>query len=380
MPAASPTTRHTAAVSRDGTRAWELRTHFSENLDANGLDAEYPAQSARIPELKDIHLDHFKRLVDAGSAQFLLYVKDVLSDFSTRDFGEPGRLPISLAFPDNPFPSEWSPAEADGAAWAAIGDALAASTTHDRATTTQFFRSTPVKAINSSNVVLPAGLPAPVVGFVVHTVAQQLALCELLYTSSASKAALAKQLHKVHGVDLDARTSAIPHLFDGYFFYLTVDICHVDAGSPQRAPGVHSDGLRDDERDGSGPNAPNSHGLVASTSAHTAYYDAPFAVPEDAEIGVPGVSREAAFLPWMAEASASGRKYAPAEGGWALHLSSGLQLHSATAATASGHRLFLRGTFSTQVFNEFGRTTRNPTGSLATMLNPLLGQFEDYRD
>ena len=82
---------------------------------------------------------------------------------------------------------------------------------------------------------LPAGLPAPVVCFVVHTVAQQLALCELLYTPSASKAALASQLHKVHGVDLDARTSAIPHLFDGYFLYLTVDICHVDAGSPQRA-------------------------------------------------------------------------------------------------------------------------------------------------
>ena len=127
MPAASPTTRHTAAVSRDGTRAWELRTHFSEQLDANGLDALYPEQSARVPELTAVYLANFKHLVDAGSAQFLLYVKDVLSDFSTRDFGEPGRLPISLAFPDNPFPSEWSPAEADGAAWAAIGDSTCSS-------------------------------------------------------------------------------------------------------------------------------------------------------------------------------------------------------------------------------------------------------------
>ena len=58
-----------------------------------------------------------------GSAQFLLYVKDVLSDFSTREFSEPGRLPISLAFPAAPFPSEWSPAEADGAD-AASGGAL----------------------------------------------------------------------------------------------------------------------------------------------------------------------------------------------------------------------------------------------------------------
>ena len=175
-------------MSRDGTRAWELRTHFSEQLDANGLDKIYPEQSDRIPAVTAMYLANFKHLVDAGSAQFLLYVKDVLSDFSTSDFSQPGRLPISLAFPAK-FPSEWSPAEADGAAWAAIGDALAASTTHDRATTTQFFRSTPVKAINSSKVVLPAGLPAPVVSFVVHTVAQQLALCELLYTPSASKAA-----------------------------------------------------------------------------------------------------------------------------------------------------------------------------------------------
>ena len=128
MPAASPTTRHTAAVSRDGTRAWELRTHFSEQLDANGLDALYPEQSARVPELTAVYLANFKHLVDAGSAQFLLYVKDVLSDFSTRDFSEPGRLPISLlAFPANPFLSEWSPAEADGAAWAAIGDSTCSS-------------------------------------------------------------------------------------------------------------------------------------------------------------------------------------------------------------------------------------------------------------
>ena len=89
---ASPTTRHTAAVSRDGTRAWELRTHFSEQLDANGLDKTYPEQSARIPAVTALYLANFKHLVDAGSAQFLLYVKDVLSEvLGVKRGGETGR-------------------------------------------------------------------------------------------------------------------------------------------------------------------------------------------------------------------------------------------------------------------------------------------------
>ena len=158
-------------------------------------------------------------------------------------------------------------------------------------------------------------------------------------------------------------------------------------GTHQRAPGVHSDGLRDDECGPMhGPSAPNSHGLVASTAVHTAYWDAPFALPPDGdgvELGAgAGASRERALLPIMAAACSEGGracKYQPAEGAWALHLSSGLQLHSATTAMRSCRRLFLRGTFSTRVFNEFGSSTHNPTGGLATMLNPLLGRFETYR-
>lgn len=394
-PSPAPKTAHkTSAVSRDGLREWPLRTGFTELLEAAGFDEVYPEENALIPHLFAAYLAHFEGLVAAESTTFLLYVKDVVSDFRLDAFEEPGRMPLRLPSDALP-PQQWEEQPPTGAGdeeWERVIGALAASTSHDRASTTQFFRSTPIKALGSSKVVLPPGLPAVVTNFVVHLIAQQRALCELLYSqpeadgsasspTARSRASLAGQLReRFDGFDLTERLRSIPHLFDGYFIYLTVDIGEVAGGMHQRAPGVHSDGLRDDERL-PGPGSPNSHGMVASTGVHTAYWDAPFALPEDVELGSrPGESRERALLPIMAAAcSEGGRKYQPAEGQWALHLSSGLQLHSATTATRPCRRLFLRGTFSTRVFNEYGRTTHNPTGSLATMLNPRLGRFETYR-
>ena len=80
-------------------------THRGDADEAQDHTLSYVLNSLRF----QAHAMEFAAEIDRFSSveqlvEFLLYVKDVLSDFSTRDFSQPGRLPISLAFPANPFP------------------------------------------------------------------------------------------------------------------------------------------------------------------------------------------------------------------------------------------------------------------------------------
>jgi len=371
--------RHSAALSRDGETSWPLRTEFVENLAAPGIDVTYPEIRDQISRLTDECLTLFESLALSENRAFAHYIADVLRTLDLSQFGEAGRRPVPIVLKHDRLLTSgirgWSSED-----WEEFTARLVQSTSHIRTETTQRFRSTPIKAINSTEVVLPAGLPTMVTDFVALSIAQQLALRCLLIESSISRSALVDQLRREHLVDLDHNLDTVPDLYEGYFLYLSCDVGCIQPGMHQRKPGIHSDGLRDDELE-SGHNTPNSHGLLATSAVHTRYWDAPFEISDDIDLGVAGASREAALVPAMeAAATNGGVAYEPAEDRWAVHLSSGLQLHSATQANRQAQRVFMRSTWSCRVFNEFGKSSHNSLGGLDPMINPLLGRFEEYRD
>jgi exonuclease III len=301
---------------------------------------------------------------------FILFIRDIISNWDPKDFLLEGRLPVLLKKSLPPIQSEidnWSNESGINKLnenFLNCEDVIASNTDYVKYKN-QGVLNMPLKYCGT-HIILPKCLENKVwKDFIINSFGSELAIRSILEHEPGKEIddlykKIKEDLKQYNIHDLDKRVKRNPRLLDDYVFYITVQGSMVEPNKVQRNAGMHVDGFQGTRYP---IKFPNDHSYLYVNEGPTQFTDAPYHAPDNYNTnwyeGKYGMNTL--------------RKYLKPGTIKNLVMMSGMQIHEAgkipSTFTKPVGRVFYRGEFVLKNYDRNGDS-----------INSKLGKFKYYTD